>query len=238
MATKTSEYKLIKEGEEGRGLLIENDGFMSLSQGFDGAILREDERDGKGDGLKCPYPFIVPAVFQKFGIKNANGRIYPENVLKPEVEKFQEVIKERRALMEANHPDESIIDLSRVAGNIVELHWEGSTLLGKLEIITSEGFRKYGIISCCGDEIANLLLQGLKIGVSSRGIGNVEQKYGIMTVTDYELVTWDIVSQPSTPGAWITDKESDLKPYVENYSRKGQQLIENAQKFSNWLNRK
>ena len=98
-----------------------------------------------------------------------------------------------------NHPSESVIDLSRVAINIVELHWEGHTLVGKLEIVTSPGFRKYGIISCQGDQVANLILQGIKVGVSSRGLGTVTNKMGILYVADdYEIVCWDVVDRKST----------------------------------------
>lgn len=116
-----------------------------------------------------------------------------------------------------NHPDESVIDLSRVAMNIIELHWEGRTLVGKLEIITSPGYRKYGIISCEGDQVANLLLQGIKIGVSSRGLGTVTNKMGTLYVgDDYEIVCWDIVSDPSTPSAWITPEDEIPQQYVES----------------------
>lgn len=115
-----------------------------------------------------------------------------------------------------NHPDDTTIDLSRVALNIIELHWEGHTLVGKLEILTSPGYRKYGIISCQGDQVANLLLQGIKIGVSSRGLGSVTNKMGTLYVgDDFEIVCWDFVSDPSTPNAFVSDKEEVIQRYVE-----------------------
>ena len=116
-----------------------------------------------------------------------------------------------------NHPAESTIDLSRISHNIIELHWEGHTLLGKMEINTSEGFRKQGIVSTQGDMVANLLLNGYKIGVSSRGVGSVEQKLGQMVVgDDFELICWDVVSSPSSPGAYISANDGgDLQQYVE-----------------------
>ena len=165
---------------------------------------------------------VVDAVFQKFGIKNANGRIYPEEVLKKQVEIYQQKIDERRALGELNHPAESTIDLDRIAINIIELHWEGRTLVGKLEINTSYGFRKYGIVSTRGDQMANLLLNGYKIGVSSRGVGSVEQKLGQYIVgDDFELICWDVVSDPSTNNAFISmDGENGLIPWLENTERK------------------
>ena len=113
-------------------------------------------------------------------------------------------INESRAIGELNHPSESVIDLSRVAMNIIELHWEGRTLVGQLELNLSPGYVKHGIVSTMGDMAANLLLNGYKIGVSSRGVGSVEQKLGVYTVgDDFDLICWDIVSDPSTPNAFI-----------------------------------
>ena len=195
-------------------------------------------RESKDGNFHCPYPFIVHAVFQKYGIENANGRIYPEAILKKEVERYQEKIKERRAIGECNHPSEATIDLSRVAINIIELHWEGRTLVGQLEVITTEGFRKTGIVSTCGDEVANLLLNGIKIGVSSRGLGSVEKKLGSLIVgDDFELVCWDVVSDPSTPNAWVSDNYDGLENYKENKEYNNENtLLENLKKYDNWLN--
>jgi len=188
------------------------------------------------DGWHCPYPFVVSAVFQKFDIKNANGRIYPETILKREVEKYQEMIQEKRALGELNHPAESTIDLGRISHNIVELHWEGNTVVGKLELHLSRGFIKHGIVSTMGDMTANLLLNGYKIGVSSRGVGSVEQKLGQYIVgDDFELICWDVVSDPSTPGAWMGD-EYELKQYVESTkSTKNNIISEKINKINNIL---
>ena len=202
------ELEIIKEGKTGHGILIERDGYMyiknpqKITEGLDGE-------------WHVPHPFIVDAVFQKFGIKNANGRIYPEEVLKKQAELYQQKINDRRAIGELNHPAESTIDLGRIAINLIEMHWEGRTLIGKAEINTSHGFRKYGIVTTRGDEMANLLLNGIKIGVSSRGVGSVEQKLGQYVVgDDFELICWDVVSDPSTPGAFI-GKPEELQQYVE-----------------------
>ena len=98
---KKSELTEIKRNHEGTGLLIENDGYISMSEGKNKNLLEFNNNEG----WRCPYPFIVDAVFQKFGIKNANGRIYPENILKREVEKYQQRINEKRALGECYKPD-------------------------------------------------------------------------------------------------------------------------------------
>jgi hypothetical protein len=129
--------------------------------------------------------------------------------------------------------------------NILELHWVDRTLVGKLEVITTPGFRKFGIVSTPGDSTANLLLQGLKVGVSSRGVGSVENKMGKYVVgNDYELICWDFVSDPSTPNAWVDKEEAKLQPYIENFERKGDVLNEEKKnidnnklaKFEKWLN--
>ena len=228
----------IRKGESGTGLLIEHDGYISIDCG-DNKKLFEDINSNTDDDFHCPRHFIVSAVFQKYGVENANGRIYPEHVLKKEVERYMELVREQRAIGELNHPSESVIDLSRVAMNIIELHWEGRTLVGKLELLTSPGFRKYGIISNQADQAANLLLSGIKIGVSSRGLGTVTNKMGVLYVSDdYEIVCWDVVSTPSTPGSWIMPNDEGLKPYVESKVEDSSKskLFEDLEKFTDWLN--
>jgi hypothetical protein len=224
--------KEIKKGSEGRGLLIEQDGYISMSEGQN-KILKESIDNSKD--WFCPFPFIVDAVFQKYGVKNANGRIYPEAILKKQVEVYQERIREKRAIGECNHPQDSTIDLGRISHNIIELHWEGRTLVGKLELNVTQGFVKYGIASSFGDTIANLLLHGYKIGVSSRGVGSVEQKLGQYIVgDDFELICWDVVADPSTPGAYIGTKE-ELQPYMESKQITKSVISEKVNKIKNIL---
>ena len=228
----------IRKGESGTGLLIEHDGYISIDCG-DNKKLFEEINSNTDDDFHCPRHFIVSAVFQKYGVENANGRIYPEHVLKKEVERYMAKINEKRAIGELNHPSESVIDLSRVAMNIIELHWEGRTLVGKLELLTSPGFRKYGIISNQADQTANLLLSGIKIGVSSRGLGTVTNKMGVLYVSDdYEIVCWDIVSDPSTPQAWITPEDNIPQQYIESVENNASKskLFEKLDKFNEWLN--
>lgn len=223
------ELEIIKEGKTGHGILIENDGYMYVKNP---QMIKESLENGEWN---VPYPFVVDAVFQKFGIKNANGRIYPEDVLKKQVELYQQKINERRALGELNHPAESTIDLGRISHNIIELHWEGRTLVGKLELNISEGFRKLGIVSTMGDMAANHLINGYKIGVSSRGVGSVEQKLGQTIVgDDFELICWDIVSDPSTPGAYI-GKSEDLQQYVEEKTKEKKMVNEKLNKIDKIL---
>ena len=146
-------------------------------------------------------------------------------------------LKEKRAYGEANHPDGSNISVDRIAINIIELHWENHTLVGKMEIPISEGFRNMGIVSTCADMVAQWLISGLRLGVSSRGLGSVEKHFGQLVVgDDYEIVCWDVVAQPSTPQAYIGLTDSELAPYVEGKANKENTITESKyDKFEKWL---
>lgn len=230
----------ITKGNTGTGLLIENDGYVSIDMPenkklYESVLLKENR--------ELPEKLIFNTVFQKFDTPNANGRIYPEAILKREVEKYQQAIKERRAYGEANHPESSTIDISRIALNIIELHWENKTLVGKIEIPITEGFRRMGIISNCADQLAHLILSGLKVGVSSRGLGSVSQRNGVLYVeNDFELICWDAVSQPSTPNAWICTSEKEIDLYREDKNNNDKPVINESNendkldKFMEWLN--
>ena len=232
METDKILLKEIKKGETGHGLLIEHDGFLSL----DNANNKVIKEGFDPSNWHVPYPFIVNAVFQKSGIKNANGRIYPREILEREIANYQTRIRENRATGECDHPDTSTISIDRVSHNITELHWEGNTVVGKLQILVSMGFIKYGIVTCLADTVANLLLNGVKLGVSSRAIGSVEQRNGVLMVgDDLEILAWDIVSDPSTPNAWISDSYDDLRPYVESKNIVGSALNEKIDKIEKLL---
>lgn len=235
MSNNKIELKEIAKNQTGFGLLIERDGYISMSEGNNQKLF-EDIHGGSKD-WNIPNPFIVDAVFQKFDIENANGRIYPERILRNQVDIYiDKYINQKCAIGEADHPESSSISTRTISHDILELHWEGRTLMGKLRIITSEGFRRYGVISCQGDQIANLLLNHVKIGVSSRGVGSVEQHLGKSIVgDDFELVCWDIVTQPSTPGAWIAFDKNELKPYVEAKNESNSLLTDKVNKLEKFL---
>ena len=230
---KKTDLVELKKGSTGKGLLIECDGYITMTEGKNRQL---KESIDSVDGWHCPNPFIVQAVFQKYGIENANGRIYPENVLRKQVQVYQQKIDERRATGELNHPESSTIDLGRVSHNITELHWEGRTLVGTMELNLSHGYVKHGIVSTMGDMAANLLLNGYKIGVSSRGVGSVEQKLGKMIVgEDFELICWDIVESPSTPNAYIGFSGEELEPYIESKSTNKTVISEKIDKIKELL---
>jgi hypothetical protein len=233
----------ITKGKTGTGLLLENDGYVSLELPGNKKLYESIKLNEATGQRNFPEKLIFDTVFQKFDTPNANGRIYPEAILKREVEKYQQAIKERRAYGEANHPESSTIDLSRIGMNIIELHWEGKTLVGKIEIPITDGYRNFGIVSTCADQVAHWILSGLKIGVSSRGLGSVTQRNGILYVgEDFEIICWDVVTQPSTPNAWICTEEGEISLYKENVEMNNNKTIFNENienkysKFEKWLN--
>jgi hypothetical protein len=185
-----------------KGILVEYDaGYISPKDNRH--FVNEINKLTKGEQI-IEDPLVVYAVLQKYGVENRNGRVYPEAILKKESESYKILIDEKRAMGEADHPDSSIVAISRISHNIVDMWWEGNVLMGKLEIIMSPGFVTQGIISCEGDQVANLLRKGLKIGVSSRGVGSLKKEDGKNIVQDdFELICWDVVTSPSTPGSWI-----------------------------------
>lgn len=203
----------IKKEQTGTGLLIEYDGHINSNADIIKQIHEDINNNHK---FVIPEHFIVPAVFQKYGIKNANNRIYPENILKREVEKYQSKIERHCALGSLDHPSSSTISGHDISHNILSLTWQGRTLVGEMELHLTPGYIKYGICSTSGDLTANMLLSGYLIGVSSRGVGSVEEKFGQYIVCDdYEIVCWDVVIEPSTPGAFIKKDNSELTPYLE-----------------------
>lgn len=224
-----SELKIIKGGKTGTGILIEHDaGYISPDEPRNQDFINEMKNLESGK-LAIMEPLIVYVVLQKYGILNRNGRIYPEAILRRQDQLYQEAIRERRAVGELDHPESSVIAGDRISHNIIETWWEGHTLMGKMEILMSPGFIKMGIVSTKGDEVANLLRNRIKIGVSSRGVGSLkESKNGEQIVQDdFEIICWDVVTAPSTPGSWILRSREEAKPYVENTEVKKPILKEN-----------
>jgi len=202
-----------------KGILIEYDaGFISPKDNRH--FVNEVNKLTQGQPI-IEEPLVVYAVMQKYGVENKNERIYPESILRREAENYLKLIKEKRALGEADHPESSIVAISRISHNVIDLWWEGNVLMGKLEIIMSPGFVNQGIISCEGDKVANYIRKGLKIGVSSRGVGSLEKENGRNVVqNDFEIICWDIVTSPSTPGSWIYNEEPSKEQQMSESTNK------------------
>jgi len=139
------------------------------------------------------------------------------------------MIQKGTSLSELNHPESSLIDLDRVSHIITEVWWEGPILMGKLKLLTSPGFHERGIVSTKGDMAANYLRQGVTLGISSRGVGSLK-KVGEQNEVqdDFELICFDLVSSPSTPGAYLFLHKEDRDLYSENLEDDRQKNIERA----------
>lgn len=202
--------------KDGRKLLIEYDaGEISPSHKLNEQILKEmSEMDFSKD-------LILYAVLQKYNVPNKNGRIYPERILKRENDRYQTSIENGSALNELNHPTSSLIDLDRVSHSIMETWWDGNILMGKIKLFTSPAWKKMGIVSTKGDQAAMLLMNGATLGISSRGVGSLKSVKGQNEVQDdFELVCFDLVSSPSTPGAYVFADPSDREKYAEAIEEK------------------
>lgn len=228
----------IKKNNEGFGYLIESDaGFINLDDERNAKSKLELNNLGVGE-LEIVDRLKVFSVFQKYGIENANGRIYPESVLRKQVEIYQQRIDERRSYGEMNHPESVTIDGSRISHLITKLWWENKTLVGEMELVLSPGFVKYGVISCEGDRAANYLRLGLKLGVSSRGLGSVEKDRfsgKLLVQDDFELTCWDLVTDPSTKNSWISRDKQGMTPWIESKMSNKEKINE---KLDNFLNKK
>jgi len=240
MDVNYKDFKILRRGETGWGGLIEHDaGYISPDEPRNQPFINEIKKLDNGNKMAIVEPLIVYVVLQKFGILNRNGRIYPESILKKQNELYQQAIRERRAVGELDHPESSIIAGDRISHNIIETWWEGHTLMGKMEILMTPGFINLGIVSTKGDEVANLLRNRIKIGVSSRGVGSLKEgKNGEQIVQDdFEIICWDVVTAPSTPDAWIFKNHEEARPYVENTEIKKPLMTESLNdKLDNFLN--
>ena len=144
---------------------------------------------------------IVKGVLQRAESQNQNGRVYPKDLLMREAKKYtQNFINEKRALGELDHPDSSVVNLQNVSHNVTEMHFEGDSLLGTVEILTTPS----------GNILRELFKNGIKLGISSRGMGSVEAVHEddndqpmLKVGKDFELIAFDFVSNPSTHGAFM-----------------------------------
>ena len=145
---------------------------------------------------------VVKGVLQRAESKNQNGRIYPREVLLKEVAKYLETqVKERRALGELDHPESAVVNLNNTSHNIIEMHWNNDDLMGTVEVLSTPA----------GNILKELFKSGIKLGISSRGLGSVEpikegedgEEDTVEVQPDFELIAFDFVSNPSTHGAFM-----------------------------------
>jgi hypothetical protein len=204
--------RILEASEVGHGILIEMDaGWINPKDEKNQPILEQN--------MKMDYknPFEFYAVLQKYDTPNRNGRFYPEKILKREADRYKKLIKKGLSTSELNHPESSLIDLDRVSHIITDIWWDKNILMGKLKLLTSPGFHERGIVSTKGDIAANLMRQGVTMGVSSRGVGSLKKVGERNEVQDdFELICFDLVSSPSTPGAYLFSNPEERQYYEEN----------------------
>lgn len=228
--------RILEAGDTGFGILIEHDaGYISSEINKD--ILNENFE------LKPNEPVLVNCILQKWGVKNKNGRIYPKDVLLPQVNLYQELVNSNSAVSEADHPDSSIISLQNISHMITKMWWgkgeQENVLYGQLKLIVSPGYIKYGVVSVVGDKIVLYLQNKIKLGISSRGVGTLKELNGENLVqNDFELIGFDLVATPSTPGAFLFPEKQGNVSFGEQYVNKNGILIkEDEQKIITAINR-
>jgi len=149
--------------------------------------------------------------------KNGNGRVYPESVLKREMENYMKIVKDNRATGELDHPDDSVINLKNVSHMITDCWWEGKDVMGKIKVLETPS----------GRILKDLINAGVKLGISSRGLGSVKESMGVTTVEeDFQLICFDIVSEPSTPEAYVYP-DGDDKNNVTTFNTRLREQREN-----------
>ena len=150
--------------------------------------------------------------------KNGNGRKYPENVLKREMQNYMNVVKDNRACGELDHPDDSVINLKNVSHMVTDCWWEGKDVMGKIKVLDTPS----------GRILKDLIYAGVKLGISSRGLGSVKESMGETIVEDdFQLICFDIVSEPSTPNAYVYPGKGMVKPKISTFNMKLREQREN-----------
>ncbi len=157
---------------------------------YTAAMVNESKRinDGK---------VVLKGVLQKADTLNQNGRIYPRSILERELLNYQKFIKENRALGECDHPDSSVVELKNASHIIREAHMEGDAVVGSVELLDTPS----------GKILQSLVSSGVTLGISSRGVGSTKNQGDQQVVQeDFQLICFDMVSEPSTPGAFMLNE--------------------------------
>jgi hypothetical protein len=153
----------------------------------------------------------IKGKLQEAEVKNGNGRVYPMNILRKQVEMYTKgPVATRTATGELDHPESSIINLNNVSHIITKVWWEGNDVMGELELLNTPS----------GKIAQEIVLAGIPLGISSRGMGSVKQLGETVEVQDdFELLCWDLVSVPSTPGAYMSLSEGKTTQVSKDYSK-------------------
>ena len=184
-----------------KSLLIDHTPFQIAN-----VTIVENKQLGEGKSL-----MTLKGKLQEAEQKNGNGRVYPREILEREVKKYAEgPVKTRTALGELDHPEATVVNLANTSHVITEVWWDGNDLMGKLQLLPTPA----------GNIAKALVISGIPLGISSRGMGSVKQLGETVEVQDdFELLCWDLVSVPSTPQAYMTLAESKKHMSVKDYSK-------------------
>ena len=146
------------------------------------------------EGLNRGGNIFVEGILATCEVKNGNGRYYSKDLWQREMDKYQEVINDNRAVGELDHPESSVVNLKNVSHNITDTWWDGDNVMGKIEILPTPS----------GNILKSLIDNGITVGVSSRGMGSLKPMGEVQEVQDdFELLCWDFVSTPSNPGSYM-----------------------------------
>jgi len=160
-------------------------------------LLNEEEKRYVANG-----GMILSGKLQESDVQNGNGRVYPHKILEREMKNYSKLVKERRALGELDHPDDSVINLRNASHMVTEVWWDGPSVMGKVKVLNTPS----------GKILQELVGDGVKLGISSRGLGSVTENQGKTIVEDdFQLICFDIVSEPSTPGAFMMREHKEYK---------------------------
>lgn len=160
---------------------------------YDPKLIKE-QRDSGG-------PLIMKGILQKAETLNQNGRVYPSVILEREIRNYQKFIQENRALGELDHPDSSVVELKNASHNIKEAYMKGNVVYGTVEILNTPS----------GKILQSLVESGVTLGISSRGVGSTKSQGNMQIVQDdFQLICWDFVSEPSTPGAFMMKEGKEV----------------------------
>ena len=181
-------------------------------------LLTEEDKRRMNEGI-----VILSGMVQHAGTLNGNGRVYPRPILEREIEKYQSLVQDRRALGELDHPEDSIINLKNASHLITEVWWDGDRVMAKLEVLNTPS----------GQILKELVQGGVKLGISSRGLGSVRNEaQGTIVEDDFQLICFDMVSEPATPNAFMLreHKEKKILTKQEKINRLLDDIIKNEKK--------
>ena len=176
-------------GDKNMKLLTE---WMPLK--YDKKAINESKRSNDGK-------IMLKGILQRAETLNQNGRVYPKEVLEREIENYQKLIRENRALGECDHPDTSVVELKNCSHIVREAYMDGDDVYGVIELLDTP----------TGKILQSLVEAGVTTGISSRGVGSVREEKGQQIVQeDFQLICFDMVSEPSTPGAFMMNEGKNI----------------------------